>query len=87
MIKSQAFLPMILLLTMVTLSPQIALSSTPDPEPLQIEERWLVTWGGDGYESPRRIIYDGSHLYVRARLGHDAHRGHLLRVRFRYRGP
>lgn len=67
MIKSQALLPMILLLTMVTHSSQIALSSTSDLEPLQIEERWLVTWGGDDYESPRRIIHDGSHLYIYGR--------------------
>ena len=66
-IKSQALLPMILLLTMVTSNPQITLSSNPDPEPLQIEERWLVTWGGDDYESPRRVIYDGSHLYIYGR--------------------
>jgi len=67
MVKSQAFIPLILLLTMATCNPQVATSSTPDPEPLQIEERWLVTWGGDGYESPRRIVYDGGHLYIYGR--------------------
>ncbi len=43
MIKSQALLPMILLLTMVTSNPRIAMSSTLNQEPLQMEERWLVT--------------------------------------------
>jgi hypothetical protein len=64
MVKSQAFLQMILLLAMLSSIQQIAISSTQSQEPLQIEERWLVTWGGDGYESPRRIIHDGSHLYI-----------------------
>jgi hypothetical protein len=64
MIKSQALLPLILLLAMLSSIQQIAISSTPNQEPLQIEERWLVTWGGDDYESPRRIIHDGSHLYI-----------------------
>ena len=67
MVKSQAFLQMILLLAMLSSSPQIAQSSTQSQEPLQIEERWLVTWGGEGYESPRRIIHDGSHLYIYGR--------------------
>ena len=67
MIKSQAPLLMILLLAMMAGSPRITQSSTPDPEPLQVEERWLVTWGGGDYESPRKIIYDGSHLYIYGR--------------------
>jgi hypothetical protein len=57
---------MILLLTMVIYNPQIALSSAPNPEPLQIEEKWLVTWGGEDYESPRRIIH-GARATGRAR--------------------
>ncbi len=67
MVKSQALISIFLLLTIVSCNPQIAILSTPNPEPLQIEEKWLVTWGGDDYESPRRIIYDGSHLYVYGR--------------------
>jgi hypothetical protein len=66
MIKPQALLPLILLLAMLSSSPMIA-KSTQSQEPLQIEEQWLVTWGGDDYESPRRIIHDGSHLYIYGR--------------------
>jgi len=87
MIKSQAFLPMILLLTMVTSNPQITLSSTPDPEPLRIEERWLVTWGGDDYESPRRIIHDGSHLYIYGRtLSHGDGESNIFLAKYDMEG-
>ncbi|MBL7080765.1 hypothetical protein ISS39_10615 [Candidatus Bathyarchaeota archaeon] len=87
MIKSRALLLMILMLTMLTSHPHNAPSSTTDPEPLRIEERWLVTWGGDGYESPRRIIYDGSHLYVYGRtLSHGDGESNIFLAKYDMEG-
>jgi hypothetical protein len=85
MIKPQSLIPIILLLTMSR--PQIALSSTQDQESLQIEERWLVTWGGDEYESPRRIIYDGSHLYIYGRtLSYGDGESHIFLAKYDMEG-
>lgn len=30
----------------------------------RLEEEWFITWGGEEYESPRRIIVDGENIYV-----------------------
>ncbi len=28
------------------------------------EENWIATWGGEDYESPRRMVVDDDHIYV-----------------------
>jgi hypothetical protein len=33
-------------------------------DPLEWEENWVVTWGEEIYQSPRRIMIDDNHIYV-----------------------
>ena len=67
MTKAQVLIPLILLLAILAFIPRVNQTTTPNTEPLQIDEKWFITWGGSAYESPRRIIYDGSCLYIYGR--------------------